>query len=128
MEYLRQRGFGVGYTWENTRNAWSALDGNDIPATREKTYNFAHNLEFPEESSFEFATVDQHMIHILCNTKCKGSINPSRYYNKLKLVIIRVAKGLGILPQQLQAAVWGYRVDAFASGLSVDSVYELMEA
>lgn len=127
MAYLLQRGFGVGYTWDNAKKAWLALDGWSIPPESEKTYNFAHNLEFPEETSFEYGTIDQHMVHIICGTKLKGTINPSGYYQRLKSALIKAAHILNILPQQLQAAVWGFRVDAFEAGMSVVDIYSLID-
>lgn len=124
---LQSIGFSVGYTWENALNAFHVLDtGQDIPPTREKTYNFAGNLEFPD--SPDYCTVDQHMIHILTGTGLKGSINPNKNYGRLQRVIIVACTVLGILPSEGQAAAWGFRVDSFEAGLSVDSLMELVQS
>jgi hypothetical protein len=123
--YLKTQKFGVGYTWENCVNAFNALDGNDIPETREKTFAFARNLEFPKEG--KLATVDQHMIHILTGTRLKGSINPGSHYKRLAKVVLLGCKLLGVTVEEGQAAVWGFRVDSFKAGVSVDSLCDLVE-
>ena len=128
--YLGTLSYQTGYTWENTRNAWHILEtGEDIPREREKTYSFAHNLEFPlSEGEDEEVTIDLHMAHILGKTKKRGPVNVNSNYKRLVRIVEVAANLLGILKKRIQAAVWGFRVDAFEAGYSVDSLCSLVES
>jgi len=119
--------FQVGYTWKNSVKAWRILaGGGDIEPTSEKTYCFADNLEFPLTSLR--ATIDQHMIHVLCETRWKGSIGAGGYYGQLEEAVVEAAAILRIRPSELQATIWHERVTRFAAGYSVESIYELVES
>jgi len=117
--------FGVGYSWKNAKNAWLALHGIDISPESEKTFAFAHNLEFPDSM---LVTIDLHMIHIMADTGERGSISPSCHYAKFAKALYETALVLGYQPKKFQALLWAYRVNAFESGLNVSDMYRLLES
>lgn len=137
--YLSSERYMVGYTWQNTFNAFDCADGQDIPVTRNKTFAFADNLEHPTDAEHDFSAltieemaqfiaIDQHMIHVLANTRCQGSINPGRYYKCLAIALVKACLLLGIDPRQGQSAVWNFRVESFEAGHSVESLCELIDS
>lgn len=117
---------GIAHGWRNFLNAWNRLDGlGELSDSAPKTYRFGENIRFPQDSGY--VTIDQHMVHMLCNTGLRGSINPAGYYYLLEKVVQNVAHALGILPLKLQAAVWSFRVAMFKAGYDVDTLQTLLE-
>lgn len=125
--YLGQFAYQTGYTWENTRNAFAILDnGTDIPEERTKTFCFAQNLEFPGLG--KRATMDLHMGHILGKTRKRGPVNINAVYADMEHATHTAARLLGVLPEELQGAAWGARVDAFEAGYDVDTLCDLVDS
>jgi hypothetical protein len=123
-EYMKSK-IGVGRTWQNIIKAWNYLDGNiQLTDASPKTFRFADNIANGDLS--QFATIDQHMIHIICDTKMRGSISHGSYYLVLERVVILVATMLGLPVSAFQAILWGCRVSLFESGHDVSDIYSLI--
>lgn len=121
LAYKLHGGGGVGYTWENYRKAWRILDGESkLEPSSEKTFSFSDNIRFGHAS--KLVTIDQHMIHSICDTGLRGSIGAGGYYSLLANVIIHVAALLGLTPEELQAIIWGCRVALFQAGYTVEDI------
>lgn len=116
---------GIAHGWRNFDNAWGVLDGTHrLLPTASKTFRFGDNIRNPQNSTY--GTIDQHMVHIICNTGLRGSINPSRYYDVLENALIHTAQILGLQTHKLQAAVWCCRVDMFKAGYDVATIEQLL--
>lgn len=125
QSYLLSVSYQVGYTWDNAKNGCDCYAGIDIPETRFKTYDFGQCLEFCELLGLS-SPVDMHMIHISCDTRLKGSINPCGYYKRISKCIAFAAGLVGMDEKQFQSLLWGTRVDMFKRGLSVDTIYSII--
>lgn len=116
---------GIAHGWRNFDKAWAILDGTaTLDAKAAKTYAFSDNIRKPESSTL--VTIDQHMIHIICDTGLRGSINPGNHYPKLAKAMRQAANILGMPMLKLQAAVWCCRVDFFKAGYTVDQLNDLL--
>lgn len=116
---------GIAHGWRNYDNAWGVLDGTHLLLpTANKTYRFGDNIRHPQSSVY--GTIDQHMVHIICNTGLRGSINPGQYYDVLENAVIHTAQILGLQTHKLQSAVWCCRVDMFKAGYDVATIEQLL--
>jgi hypothetical protein len=101
------------------------LDGKvELTSASPKTYRFADNIAKGDLS--EYATIDQHMIHIICDTHLRGSIQHGSYYLKLENVVMVAANIVGLPISSFQAIIWGCRVSLFESGHDVSGIYQLI--
>lgn len=116
---------GIAHGWRNFDRAWAILDGTATLDTKApKTHAFGDNIRNPETSTL--VTIDQHMIHIICDTGLRGSINPGNHYPKLAKAMRQAANILGMPMLKLQAAIWCCRVALFKAGYDVDGLSALL--
>jgi len=72
------------------------------PKTGAKTFNFYYNILEPDNP--EFVTVDRHA-YILATGKSYNSLHPA-LYNRIARHYKVHSHRVGVLPNQLQAALW----------------------
>lgn len=91
-----------------TARALSVLEGGDgaVIAGGRKVRAFGRNITYPWNSLD--VTIDTHMVQVL-NLPGGGWLRRKGTYGAVADAFRNVADGLGVMPHQLQAAVWLYQ-------------------
>lgn len=103
-------GQNVVKAWEILTDLGRQTETFFNPKTGAKTYNFYFNILDP--NSKEFVTIDRHAIAIYegRNGKSGGKSLSPKQYSIIADAYKKVAKKLGLYPNELQAILWEYHV------------------
>lgn len=101
----------VSKAWNILTNYSKSTEDFFSVKTGAKTLNFYENIKNPKDPNF--VTIDRHMLAILDGRLGQRSGSgriTTKQYRELSAELKKVAKKLGLLPNELQAILWEYHL------------------